>query len=118
MREVLLDRLDLTLSDLQQQTGWEIKPEGACKDDVCVPLPGVETRPDGTIDGRAFAARMGMPIAIDDKHHLWALGPRAGGRVLATATAPAIVLDDFDQNPFDVATLRGRKVLLVAWASW
>jgi hypothetical protein len=115
---VLLDRLDLTLSDVQQQTGWEIKPEGACMDDVCVPLPGVETRPDGTIDVRAFADRMGMPLVSDEKHHLWALGPRAGGRVLTTATAPAMVLDDFNGNPFDVATLRGRKVLLVAWASW
>jgi hypothetical protein len=115
---VLLDRLDLTLSELHQQTGWEIKPEGACQGDVCVPLPGVETRADGTIDGRAFADRMGMPLASDEKHHLWALGPRAGGHVLATATAPAMVLDDFDRNPFDVATLRGRKVLLVAWASW
>ena len=115
---MLLDRLDLTPSELHQHTGWEIKPEGACQDDVCVPLPGVEARPDGTIDGRAFAARMGMPLASDEKHHLWALGPRAGGRVLRTATAPPIVLDDFDGNPFDVASLRARKVLLVAWASW
>jgi hypothetical protein len=115
---VLLDRLDLTPSDVHRLTGWEIKPEGACKDDVCVPLSGVETRPDGTIDGHAFAERMGMPLVSDEKHRRWALGPRAGGRVLATATAPEMVFEDFDRNPFDVSTLRGRKVLLVAWASW
>jgi hypothetical protein len=28
------------------------------------------------------------------------------------------VLPDFDGKPFDVASLRGRKVLLLAWASW
>jgi hypothetical protein len=28
------------------------------------------------------------------------------------------VLPDFEGNAFDVASLRGRKVLLVAWASW
>jgi hypothetical protein len=115
---VILDRLDLTPSDLHRQTGWEIKPEGACKDDVCVPLPGVETRPDGTIDVGAFAARMGMPVAQDEKHGLWALGSRSGASVLAAEAAPEIVLDDFDGNAFDLGTLRGRKVLLVAWASW
>ena len=115
---MLLDRLDLSPTDLHRRTGWELKPEGACKDDVCVPLPALETGPDGTIDVRAFADYLGMPLARDDKHGLWALGPRAGGRVLASEVAPEIVLDDFDGNAFDVASLRGRKVLLVAWASW
>ncbi len=115
---MLLKSLDLTLGELFARTGWEIKPEGACRDEICVPLPGVEPRPDGTIDVRAFAERMGMPIADDEQHGLWALGPRAGGSVLTSETAPEIVLDDFGSNAFDVATLRGRKVLLVAWASW
>jgi hypothetical protein len=115
---VLLDRLDLTPEELHRQTGWEIKPEGACQGDVCVPLPGVETQTDGTIDVSAFAQRMGMPIARDESHGVWALGPRAGGNVLSSEVAPEIVLDDFNGNAFDVATLRGRKVLLIAWASW
>jgi hypothetical protein len=115
---VLLDRLDLTPTELHRKTGWEIKPEGACQGDVCVPLPGVEQRSDGTIDVSAFAERLGMPIARDEAHEVWALGPRAGGHVLASATAPDIVLDDFNGKAFDVATLRGRKVLLIAWASW
>jgi hypothetical protein len=115
---VILDTLALTPADLHQRTGWEIKPEGACKDDVCVPLPGVEPGPDGTIDVSSFAARMGMPLAQDRQHGLWALGARSASSVLATETAPEIVLDDFDGNAFDLGTLRGRKVLLVAWASW
>ena len=28
------------------------------------------------------------------------------------------IVDDFDGNTFDVARLRGRKLLLLAWASW
>jgi hypothetical protein len=115
---VLLDQLALSPAELHERTGWEIKPEGACLGDVCVPLPGVEPRPDGTVDVSAFAERMGMPLAHDEKHGLWALGPRAGGHVLASEVAPEIVLADFSGNAFDVATLRGRKVLLIAWASW
>jgi hypothetical protein len=115
---VLLERLNLTADELHRATGWEIKPQGACKDDECVPLFGIETAADGTLDVLAFATRMGMPVASDAEHGLWALGPRAGGSVLESASVPEIVLDDFDGNPFDLGSLRGRKVLLVAWASW
>jgi hypothetical protein len=58
-----------------------------------------------------------MPVAHDDKRALWALGPESGGRVLASANFPQVVLPDFDGDPLDLATLGGRKVLLVAWAS-
>jgi hypothetical protein len=115
---VLLDRLSLSPDELLAATGWEIKPEGACKDDECVPLAGVGVTVDGAIDVAAFAERMGMPLVSDEKHGVFALGPRAGGHVLDGVALPELVLDDFHGNAFDVASLRGRKVLLVAWASW
>jgi hypothetical protein len=60
-----------------------------------------------------------MPLAHDDAHGLWALGPRSGDRrVLDSTEMPDLVLDDFDGGAFDFATLRGRKVVLLAWASW
>jgi hypothetical protein len=116
---MVLDRLDLTFDEFHDATGWEIKPEGACRDDRCVPLPGVEPRADGRIDVTVVAERLGMPIAHDEEHGLWAIGPESGGRrVLDSARMPELVLPDFDGNAFDVATLRGRKVVLIAWASW
>ena len=114
-----LDRLDLTAEEFEQITGWEIKPEGACRDDVCVPLPPLESDAEGRIDAAVVAERLGMPIAHDDAHGLWALGPQSGDRrVLESTRMPDLVLDDFDGDAFDVATLRGRKVVLIAWASW
>jgi hypothetical protein len=115
---MLLDRLDLTPEELLQATGWEIKPEGACKGETCVPLPGLTTRADGTIDVRDFAARLAMPVVTDEKYGLSALGPRGGGRVLDDVALPDITLLDFDGTAFELAQLRGRKLLLVAWASW
>jgi len=115
---VLLDRLDVTPEDLRRATGWEIKPEGACKGETCVPLPGLERHADGTIDARRFAELMAMPIVTDEKYGLTALGPRGGGRVLEDAVFPEIRLSDFDGQTFDLAQLRGGKILLVAWASW
>ena len=114
---MILDRLDVTPGELERQTGWELKPEGLCKDERCVPLPD-GAGADGVVDVRVVAERLGMPLVHDDRHELWALGPAAGGRVLASAELPPIVLADVDGRPFDLASLRGEKVLIAAWASW
>jgi hypothetical protein len=99
-------------------TGWDPKPEGLCRGEVCVPAPGIR-RDDGTIDVLAAAARLGMPVVRDDEHGVVALGPgTSSGHTLSTATAPDPELIDRDGNPFRLSSLHGRKVLLVAWASY
>ncbi len=115
---MIVDRLDMTGEEFHRLTGWEIKPEGACKDDRCVALSPPVHDPAGPIDVAAVAERIGMPLAHDETHALWAIGPESGGRVLESARMPDLVLPDFDGQSFDVASLRGRKVLLLAWASW
>ena len=116
---MVLDRLDLTADEFAEATGWEIKPEGACRHEVCVPLPPLERDSIGRIDVSVVADRLGMPIAHDEAHGLWALGPRSGDRkVLDSARMPELVLPTFDGGAFDVASLRGKKVVLIAWASW
>jgi hypothetical protein len=108
-------RVDPT--DLERQTGWSIKPQGACKDERCVPL-NWSIEPGAPLDLRRFADRLGMPLVHDSAAGLWCLGPEAGGRALSSAVAPALTLPDLAGVPFDLGTLRGQKVLLVAWASW
>jgi hypothetical protein len=116
---VITDRLDLTPDEFEAVTGWEIKPEGACQDDVCVPLPPLARDEAGRIDATVVAERLGMPIAHDEAHGLWALGPRSGDRrVLDGTRMPELVLQGFGGDAFDLASLRGRKVVLMAWASW
>jgi hypothetical protein len=113
---MILDRLELDAEELARLGGWRVTPEGACRGDRCVPLSGA---PDGSrIDVRALADRLGMPVVRDERHGLWAIGPEAGGRALASARMPELVLPDLEGAPFDLASLRGTKVLLVAWASW
>ena len=114
---MIIDHLDVTVDELAQQTGWELKPEGLCKDDRCVPFPD-ESATDGHVDVRAVAERLGMPLVHDERHGLWALGPESGEHVLESAELPPIVLEDVDGEPFDLASLRGEKVLIAAWASW
>jgi hypothetical protein len=117
---MILDGLVIDEGAFTRRTGWEIKPEGACKGEVCVPLPAPARTTGGRLDARVLADRLGMPIVTDEAHGLVALGPetKATGRVLTTARAPELELPDRDGNPFRLSSLRGQKVLLVAWASW
>lgn len=101
--------------EFERLSGWAIKPEGACKDDRCVPL--AESMPE-TIDLAAFAQRLSMPLVQDEEAGLWALGPEAGGKALTGAQAPDLELPDWRGETFRLNSLRGQKALLVAWASW
>ena len=112
---MLLERLEVTPDELRARTGWEIRPEGACKADRCVPLPD---REGDSVDVTALAERLGMALVHDEAHGLWALGPESGGRALLSAQMPELTLPDRDGNPFSLSALHGGKVLLVAWASW
>ena len=99
-------------------TGWAIKPEGACRGEVCVPLPD-DVRVDGGLDVRVLAERLGMPVLRDEDHGVTAIGPSTVvGHALESAVAPELELPDADGNPFRLSSLHGKKVLLVAWASW
>lgn len=102
---------------LERATGWAIKPEGACKDDRCVPL-GEGVMHDDLIDLQVFAGRMQMALVHDDDAMLWCLGPEAGGPALSSALAPGLALPGVTGNLFELRSLLGRKVLLIAWASW
>ena len=112
---VILETLAVTPEELQARTGWDLKPEGLCKADRCVQLPG---QAGARIDVGVLAQRLGMALVRDEEHGLWALGPESGGHALVSAELPDITLPDRDGNPFSLSSLLGTKVLLVAWASW
>jgi hypothetical protein len=109
---MILDALDVDADSFREGTGWEIKPEGACKGEVCVPLPG-------GFDLASAADRLGMAVVADEERGLWAVGPESvGGRALVTAEVPELVLPDLDGSDFHLSSLRGQKVVLVAWAPY
>ena len=115
---MLLDSLTVDPARLAAETGWQAKPEGLCKGELCVPAPDA-ARDDGSLDPTVLARRLGMPLVADERRGRWALGPSTiGGRALQTAQAPELVLPDRDGSPFSLASLRGRKIVMVAWASW
>jgi hypothetical protein len=104
----------------ERATGWSIKPEGACKGDVCVPLPAQVRQADGSLSARALAERLGMAVVRGTAGDVFALGPDTAvtGRALTTAFAPDLELPTLDGEPFRLSSLRGTKVAIISWASW
>jgi hypothetical protein len=113
---MILTSLKLTAAEFEAGTGWALTDRGACNGDLCVPLPAHQ---GATLDVAALANRLGMPLVRHAEQGLWALGPAApGGRALLSAEAPELELPDVDGNPVALSSLRGQKVLLVAWAPY
>lgn len=117
---VLLTSLSVPVVEFETATGWRLERRGACKGEVCVPLPpGAVVGETVRVD--VVAGRLGMPLVRDEQAGLWALGPESQvtGRALTTAVAPELRLPDVRTGEeFALSSLRGRKVVLVAWASW
>lgn len=115
---MIFSSLRVSATDFASTTGWDAKPEGMCRGEVCVPAPGAL---DGnTVDVETASARLGMPIVHDAAHGVWSLGPAtATGRTLSSAIArfPSSLIDAMGRG-FDFASLRGRRIIMIAWASW
>ena len=113
---MLLRSLHIPRTAFEAGTGWQLKPEGACQGEVCIPL----SRPSGdTVDVASVAGDIGMPLAAAPEQGLWALGPASiGSRALTSAQAPELRLPDLDGREFRLSSLRGQKVLLFAWAPY
>ena len=106
----------LSAEDAERATGWSLKPEGMCRDDLCVPAPVH----DGRVDLAAFWRRLGQPVVSDAAGDVWVLGAGAEQRnaALAGLVAPDFTLPDLAGVPHTLSALRGNKVFLCTWASW
>jgi hypothetical protein len=108
---------------LKSGLGWELKPEGLCKDEVCVPVRDRDALvPDAgdSVDLAAFASALGRPLALETDARVGALGVAASDRAsqLATLEAPDFELPDLSGQMHKLSDHRGKKVLLIAYASW
>ncbi len=111
--------LHLTPAEIERATGWVLKPEGLCRDELCVPL-APDAIEDGRIDLAAFWQRLGWPLAHDAAGEVWSLGTGAEQRnaALDGLEAPDFTLPDLAGTPHTLSALRGKKVFLATWASW
>ena len=103
--------------------GWTLKPEGFCKGEICVPVPPSRVREfvdDGSINVATLWHHLGQPLAHDEAGETWVLGTSAAERTsqLESLEAPDFTLPDLGGHMHSLSQHRGKKVLLVSWASW
>ena len=116
----------LAVADCERATGFTLKPEGLCRDHICVPLrpgQGTELVRDGVspaINMSGLWQRLGHPVVHDSAGEIWVLGTAAGERTTALQSleAPDFSLPDLEGRPQSLHALRGKKVWLSTWASW
>ena len=129
VEKTLADPNDLWIvpADLPRVNGFELKPEGACLDELCVPV--LQDRDSELLVIRSgqkwfnvteLARRLQQPFVADHDQRVWSLGeiPVTRTRFLSAAVAPDFALPDRQGTLLRLSDFRGKKVLLVTWASW
>ena len=106
---------------LKDTLGWEYHDGQLCSDAMCIPIAdeGALVR-DGGLELDAFARLLDRPLAVDVEEHAACLGASARERAQALASqhAPDFALPDLAGRSHSLTEQRGKKILLVAWASW
>jgi len=118
---VAADGVRLSPVAVRDALGWELKPQGLCKDDTCIPVPpSAALVRDGAIDLAALADLLGRPLALDAAEGAACLGVAATdrARTLASLDAPDFTLPDLDGRMHTQSAYRGKKIFLIAFASW
>ena len=119
-------QLWITTTDLKRATGFELKPQGVCRAELCFPLPKSRQKEFVRKDSgatwfnlTAFAELVHQPVAHDEALATWYFGLRSDQRQgLASLRAPNFTLPDMDGKMHSLSDFRGKKVFLVTWASW
>lgn len=121
------DDLWVSPADLPRVNGFELKPEGACLDELCVPVRQdrdselfVTRGEQGWFNVTGLARKLQQAYAVDHTHRVWSLGeiPVARTQFLNAAVAPDFELPNRAGEMVRLSDFRGKKVLIVTWASW
>jgi hypothetical protein len=117
----------VTTADLTRVTGFVLKPQGVCRDEVCIPLPKAREREFLKQRSKvtwfnlsAFARLLKQPSTYDETLSVWYFGerPEQQGARPVSLQAPDFTLPDREGKTHTLSDFRGKKVLLVTWASW
>ncbi len=127
--QTLADANDLWVipEDLTRINGFVLKPQGACLDELCIPI--IQDRDNDMLVTRSdqkwfnvteLANILQQSFVVDHATSTWSFGamPLERRSFLNSAQAPDFELEDRNGNMVKLSDFRGKKVLLVTWASW
>lgn len=109
--------------DLSRINGFEIKPEGACYQDLCIPMSDkLLVKQDGHewFDLTAFAKLLDQPYVVDAEAGVWSFAeiPAKRENMMLNAQVPDFEVTDRAGKVIRMADLKGKKALIVTWSSW
>jgi hypothetical protein len=117
----------VTLKELTRATKFALKPQGVCRDELCFPIPKARRRAFLRPQAKTtwfnlseFARLLRQPAARDAETAVWYFGPRREEQnaFVASLVAPDFTLPDRHGRQHSLRDFRGKKVLLLTWASW
>jgi peroxiredoxin len=125
-RALVLDGdLLVPAKDVQAITGFELKPQGLCAGDVCIALPPGDAwvsvhAGEKYFHVTRFASKVNQVFAVDPEQRVWSFTavPRAETSPLLAGAAPDFALADRQGKIVRLSDFRGKKVLILTWASW
>ena len=115
-----LARPTISPEQVESLLGWELKPEGLCKGYMCIPVDQDDLVREDGLDLGVLADALQRPLVTEEEHAVASLGASHHDRAeaLDSLDAPDFTLPDLAGNLHSLSDERGKKVLLVAYASW
>ena len=104
-------------AELSRVNEFTVKPQGACREDICIPLPKALKR-SGWLNLSGFARKVRQPLVHEGT--AWSLGemPALRSGFLQSRQAPDFSAQNRQGKTVHLKDFRGRKILLLTWASW
>jgi hypothetical protein len=106
-------------ADLPRINEFEVKPQGACRNDVCIPIPKAMAQGEW-FNLTGFAHKLGEAYVADAGTRAWSFGeiPVLTGSYATSRMAPDFAVSDRKGRVVHLSDFRGKKALVVTWASW
>jgi hypothetical protein len=104
-------------ADLPRINQFTVKPQGACRGDMCVPIS--KTLKSGEwFNLTGFAQKLHQSYVAEDG--VWSFGeiPVIRGDYYKSRIAPEFAVPDRHGRVVHLSDFRGKKVLVLTWASW
>jgi hypothetical protein len=117
--QVRLDGKDLWVrpADLPRINEFELKPQGACRADMCIPVSKA-LKSGGWFNLTGFSRKLNQAYITDSG--VWSFGemPVMRGSFYSSRIAPDFAVSDRTGKVVHLSDFRGKKALVFTWASW
>ena len=115
----------VTPSDLTRINGFELKPQGACFEELCIPVKEggdllISEAGKQWFNLEAFAVLLQQAYVVDTDTNTYSFGeiPAKRQSLLENAMAPDFELTDREGKVIRMADYKGKKALIITWSSW